>query len=92
MEGYEFVLTLPNKEGKKQKYICSFDIHVGDEVFPNMSNIDIHWRDKNHLFDMSDPHILERVDEFDEIWGETRAVTSRGYGRKSNYFKIVRPL
>lgn len=92
MKGYEFILELPDKNKKKHKYLCSFDIHVGDKVFPIMSSIDINWRDKEWLFDMSAPHILEDVSQFDKIWGETAAVTSHGYSRKSDYFKIVKKL
>ena len=91
IKGYEFIMEFPNKQGKWEKYLCSYDISIGDNVFSSFDTFDYKWREHTHLFDIKDPHIVKSFD-YDTLWKETNIITSHGYGRKRNYFKIVKKL
>jgi hypothetical protein len=101
MKGDEFIMEFPRyhkddpyhdmSEPIWEKYLCSYNIQIGDEVYCNMTDLTYKWREKFSLFNINDPHIVKEIG-YDTSWRESKVITSHGYGRKSSYFKIVNKM
>ncbi len=81
------------KNAKKAKmFICSFDYEIGDEVYPSYDMGQrleiIGWEAKEYLFDINDPHKVQKI-YFDDTWKEEGCRTDHGYSPRRSYFKII---